>query len=222
MGKPFTWFPKLTRTVERVPEEQRGMLLWALAQYGTDGIEPELEYPLDMAFEALRDDIDNSKRNRFNNKGGRPRKTTDTESETEVLEQENPGFETENHGSANPKPKPDQPKPDQSNPDQSSTDKERGQVRAVVSYLNSQCGKHFRATAAATTKPIRARLREGYTVEDLKRVIDLKSAEWLGKKASDGRDMTQYLRPETLFGSKFEGYLNAEGGKGGERFAEYD
>ena len=67
-------FPKLTRTVERVPEEQRGELLWALACYGTYGVEPNLEYPLDMAFEALREDIDNSRRNRGQNKGGRPPK----------------------------------------------------------------------------------------------------------------------------------------------------
>lgn len=58
----FTWFPKLTATVAKVPEEQRGAILWALAQYGTYGIEPELEWPLDAIFESLREDIDNSKR----------------------------------------------------------------------------------------------------------------------------------------------------------------
>ncbi|MFR3452252.1 MAG: DUF6291 domain-containing protein [Collinsella sp.] len=46
----------------KVPEEQRGAILWALAQYGTYGIEPELEWPLDAIFESLREDIDNSKR----------------------------------------------------------------------------------------------------------------------------------------------------------------
>lgn len=58
----FTWFPKLTATVAKVPEEQRGAILWALAQYGTYGIEPELEWPLDAIFESLREDINNSKR----------------------------------------------------------------------------------------------------------------------------------------------------------------
>ena len=53
----FTWFPKLTATVAKVPEEQRGAILWALAQYGTYGIEPELEWPLDAIFESLREDI---------------------------------------------------------------------------------------------------------------------------------------------------------------------
>ena len=58
----FTWFPKLTATVAKVPEEQRGAILWALAQYGTYGVEPVLEWPLDAIFESLREDIDNSKR----------------------------------------------------------------------------------------------------------------------------------------------------------------
>jgi hypothetical protein len=44
------------------------------------------------------------------------------------------------------------------------------------------------------------------TVEDFKRVIDIKAAEWLGTEND------QYLRPQTLFGTKFEGYLNQKPG----------
>lgn len=121
MRESFTWFPKLTRTAERVPEEQRGLLLWALVQYGTNGIEPELEYPLDMAFEALRDDIDNSKNNRNRNRGGRPKKTTVTEDETTVYEAETTVTEvseSENHGSETTEPKPIHTNIDQTKPDQ--------------------------------------------------------------------------------------------------------
>lgn len=53
----FTWFPKLTATVAKVPEEQRGALLWALVQYGTHGVEPEFGYPLNAVFESLRGEI---------------------------------------------------------------------------------------------------------------------------------------------------------------------
>lgn len=116
MSESFTWFPKLTRTVERVPEEQRGLLLWALALYGTDGVEPELEYPLDMAFEALRDDIDNSVRNRSNNRGGRPRKTTVSKDETTVSKDETPVSDTDNPGSDDAKPKPSQANTNQAKP----------------------------------------------------------------------------------------------------------
>ena len=48
-----------------------------------------------------------------------------------------------------------------------------------------------------------ARFNEGYTLEDFKQVIDIKTAEW-----KDSPEFSKYLRPETLFGSKFDGYLN--------------
>ena len=54
-------------------------------------------------------------------------------------------------------------------------------------------------------KFIRARLSEGYTVEDLKYVVDVKCKEWLGTTHE------QYLRPETLFNAtKFQTYINQE------------
>lgn len=74
----------------------------------------------------------------------------------------------------------------------------------VVNYLNRRAGTQYRATTANTRKLIKARLKEGFTVEDMKLVIDKKCAEWLGNAS-----MAQYLRPETLFGNKFESYLNA-------------
>lgn len=73
----------------------------------------------------------------------------------------------------------------------------------IVEYLNEKSGKSFRAETADTKKHIKARLSEGFTIDDFKSVIDKKCAEWLGT------DMEQYLRPQTLFGTKFESYLNA-------------
>lgn len=78
------------------------------------------------------------------------------------------------------------------------------QVRNVITYLNSQTGKSFKANASATKKVVQARLNEGYTVENLKKVVDNKCAEWMNDEK-----MNQYLRPTTLFAtSKIEGYLN--------------
>ena len=76
----------------------------------------------------------------------------------------------------------------------------------IVEYLNEKAGKNFKAGSKTTASHISARLSEGYTVDDFKTVIDNKVAEW-------GNDpkMSQYLRPETLFGTKFEGYLNQKG-----------
>lgn len=75
----------------------------------------------------------------------------------------------------------------------------------IVDYLNAKAGTRYRASTASTRKHIKARLDEGFTVEDFKSVIDKKCSEWLGNSK-----MEQYLRPETLFGTKFEGYLNAK------------
>jgi uncharacterized phage protein (TIGR02220 family) len=73
----------------------------------------------------------------------------------------------------------------------------------IINYLNSVCDKKFKPTTEGQVKFIRARLNEGNTVEDLKSVIDKKSAQWLGSKHE------MYLRPSTLFNSeKFESYLN--------------
>lgn len=72
----------------------------------------------------------------------------------------------------------------------------------IVSHLNSVTGSSYRSTTSKTCKLIAARLAEGFTVDDFKTVITKKAKEW------QGTDMAQYLRPETLFGTKFEGYLN--------------
>lgn len=74
----------------------------------------------------------------------------------------------------------------------------------VVNHLNSRAGTRYKATTATTRKLVKARLKEGFTVDDIKLVIDKKCADWL-----NNGDMAQYLRPETLFGPKFESYLNA-------------
>ncbi|BBD48274.1 hypothetical protein LJCM5343_17620 [Lactobacillus paragasseri] len=73
----------------------------------------------------------------------------------------------------------------------------------IIDYLNRKTNSHYRPTSKATRRLIKARYNEGFTDVDFKTVIDKKCAEWL----QDG-NMVQYLRPETLFGTKFEAYLN--------------
>ena len=74
---------------------------------------------------------------------------------------------------------------------------------AVIAYLNEKAHTSFRAGSKQTQQHINARIQEGYTIEDFKIVIDKKCDEWIGT------DFQQYLRPVTLFGTKFESYLNA-------------
>lgn len=74
-------------------------------------------------------------------------------------------------------------------------------AKEVVYHLNEKTERSYRATTKKTKSVIGARKKEGYTLEDFKRVIDFKVMEWYGST------MEKYLRPETLFGTKFESYL---------------
>lgn len=73
----------------------------------------------------------------------------------------------------------------------------------AVDHLNRRAGCSFKATSRATVRHVRARVAEGYGIEDFKRVIDTKATQW-----ENDPNMSRYLRPETLFGPKFESYLN--------------
>lgn len=74
--------------------------------------------------------------------------------------------------------------------------------KEIIDYLNFKTNKHFKYTKNNINK-IKIRFKDGFTKEDFKNVIDKKCHEWL----KDDK-MNVYLRPETLFGSKFESYLN--------------
>lgn len=74
----------------------------------------------------------------------------------------------------------------------------------ILSYLNEKTGKNYSHKSEANKKLINGRMNEGRTVEDFKRVIDVKCEEWL-----QDEKMSQYLRPATLFSQKnFENYVN--------------
>lgn len=74
----------------------------------------------------------------------------------------------------------------------------------IVCFLNDKAGTKYHSTSAKTKKLIHARFSDGFKLEDFKTVITKKTDEWLNT------DMAKYLRPETLFGTKFESYLNQE------------
>lgn len=73
----------------------------------------------------------------------------------------------------------------------------------IVGYLNETTNKNFKHTTNKTKSLIKTRLSEGFVVEDFKKVIDIKTSQWLNDEK-----FNKYLRPETLFSNKFESYLN--------------
>lgn len=72
----------------------------------------------------------------------------------------------------------------------------------VVGYLNEKSKKNFKATTPKTIRIIDTRLKEGFLEKDFYKVIDIKCSQWLHTS------MQKFIRPETLFSNKFEGYLN--------------
>ncbi len=73
----------------------------------------------------------------------------------------------------------------------------------VLDYLNKKTDKNYQSNSKSTKRLINARIKENFTLEDFKKVIDNKVASW-----KDDEKMNTYLRPSTLFGTKFESYLN--------------
>lgn len=94
------------------------------------------------------------------------------------------------------------------------TKKETNIYSPVVGYLNEKAGTDYRPGSHKTRALIDARVNEGFTLEDFKAVIDRKCADWNHAPPAGEKDMRPYLRPETLFGPKFESYLNQKGGGG--------
>jgi uncharacterized phage protein (TIGR02220 family) len=74
--------------------------------------------------------------------------------------------------------------------------------KEVISYLNLKAKKNFKVNTTSHQKFIKARLKEGYVLEDFKKVVDVMVAKW------KGTEYEQYLQPQTLFGNKMDNYLN--------------
>lgn len=87
----------------------------------------------------------------------------------------------------------------------------------IIDYLNQKANTGYKHSTQKTRVSIKARMNEGFTLDDFKTVIDKKCSQWL----SDEK-MICYLRPETLFGTKFESYLNekVKGGSNGNKYGE--
>jgi uncharacterized phage protein (TIGR02220 family) len=75
---------------------------------------------------------------------------------------------------------------------------------SIISYLNSKSNTNYQSTTKSYQSLINARFKSKFKIEDFYKVIDNKCAEWIGT------DFQKFLRPETLFGNKFETYLNQQ------------
>jgi len=89
-------------------------------------------------------------------------------------------------------------------------------IKNIIEFLNNKTNKNFTTKSSKTISCINSRLKEGFIENDFIKVIEIKTEKWLGTS------MEEYLRPITLFGNKFDSYLNETNkiNKGNERFAK--
>lgn len=87
-------------------------------------------------------------------------------------------------------------------------------VTDIVDYLNAKADTKFKSSSKKTKSLIHARFEDGFNVDDFYTVIDKKCEEW------KGTEFEKFLRPETLFGTKFEGYLNQKNNKNEDLFSQ--
>lgn len=93
----------------------------------------------------------------------------------------------------------------------------KNEIDGIIDYLNAATGKNFSKKTDKTRKLILKWIRQGYKVTDFETAIDNKVADWLGNDK-----MEPYLRPDTLFGNKFESYYNENSSKREDPLSELD
>jgi len=114
----------------------------------------------------------------------------------------------QDNGNQNRKPvetklKPKEKQIETNNNDNKENKENKEIIKEIIDYLNLKSGKKFKDNSKNTISIITARLKEKFTLDDFKKVIDIKSTKW-----KDDAKMNEYLSPETLFSTKFESYLN--------------
>lgn len=209
--------------ISKLPEDQGEKLSKALIAYGFTGQEPEpCSETWYYIFIAFRGRIELSAKQsaagrdyaakRWDAGDEEPDMTADTSDGSAMGTHD--GSASSTHDAENEKEKEKEKSKDTAH------DEVQIATFKVVAHINAACGTSFRTSSSATKRLVSGRLRDGYTVEDMVDVIDVKTGQWL-----HDRRMRKYLRPETLLApTKFEGYLQearATRARAGN-MAEYD
>lgn len=194
--KGFIIYGDMKEVVDELSNDKAGQLLKGMLHYFVDGTDPEFSNELKFVFIPIRQQMDRnadkyaktSERNRQNAK-----KRWDAVAYGRIRS---------DAVAANKDKDTDKDIKERTDTVTESSDQNDG-IPSLLSYFNSKTGSSYNETDQFDDL-IQNRLSEGYTFDDLRAVIDKKAAEW----SCDGK-MRSYLRPSTLFGDKFEEYLNA-------------
>ncbi|MDY0194355.1 MAG: conserved phage C-terminal domain-containing protein [Aliarcobacter butzleri] len=80
-------------------------------------------------------------------------------------------------------------------------------INEIIKYLNEILKTNYKTNTPKNRALIITRLKEGFDIDDFKKVVDIKHQEW------KNTEWEKFLRPSTLFGNNFEQYLNQKNNK---------
>ena len=214
MDKSFVFYTEYKDKIALLNGKQTKQLLLALIEYVETGQESKLDTAAGITFNFIRDDICRAKERykkavEKGKKGGAPKNNNNAFKQDKTtknnLKQPKTTYEEKNNLNVNVNDNDNDNDKDikilSGKPDCDSPKTDNSVYREIIKYLNQQTNKMYKASSDKTKRLIDARINSGFALADFFKVIDTKSKQW------SGTDMEKYLRPETLFGTKFEGYL---------------
>lgn len=201
----FTIYKEYYELITLLTEREQQELLLAITKFMFEDVEPTLNDKQTKIFNNLRRPLEKSKKR---SKCGSITKSNENQEENETKIKEN---QKEIKTKSNENQKENESKTHQDvnvivnvndNVDVNVKKISLEEIKGIVEYLNIKSNSHYKYSTDKTQTLIKARIKDGFTLDDFKIVIDKKCEEWLGT------DFEKFLRPETLFSNKFEGYLN--------------
>lgn len=201
----FTIYKEYYELITLLTEREQQELLLAITKFMFEDIKPTLNDKQTKIFNNLRRPLEKSKKR---SKCGSITKSNENQEENEIETKEN---QKEIKTKSNESQKENENKTHQDvnvivnvndNVDVNVKKISLEEIKGIVEYLNIKSNSHYKYSTDKTQTLIKARIKDGFTLDDFKIVIDKKCEEWLGT------DFEKFLRPETLFSNKFEGYLN--------------
>lgn len=201
----FTIYKEYYELITLLTEREQQELLLAITKFMFEDVEPTLNDKQTKIFNNLRRPLEKSKKR---SKCGSITKSNENQEENEIETKEN---QKEIKTKSNENQKENKNKTHQDvnvivnvndNVDVNVKKISLEEIKGIVEYLNIKSNSHYKYSTDKTQTLIKTRIKDGFTLDDFKIVIDKKCEEWLGT------DFEKFLRPETLFSNKFEGYLN--------------
>lgn len=201
----FTIYKEYYELITLLTEREQQELLLAITKFMFEDVEPTLNDKQTKIFNNLRRPLEKSKKR---SKCGSITKSNENQEENETKTKEN---QKEIKAKSNENQKENESKTHQDvnvivnvndNVDVNVNKITIAEIKGIIEYLNIKSNSHYKYSTDKTQTLIKARIKDGFTLDDFKIVIDKKCEEWLGT------DFEKFLRPETLFSNKFEGYLN--------------